>query len=165
MNLVVENKFWSWTGSSKVTNEEGELVYKVKGKLFSPTKKKKIYDMEGNLLYVVRNKWFNWFHHTTFVFNAEGEKVGLIKKHKWAMNENTFSTEDFEDDIKITGKMFHRTLNITKNDQIVATLKRAWTVFIDKFTLSTEDVANIPFYVALTIAIDNMKDKRSKQNN
>lgn len=49
MKLFIKNKLTSIKGSSKVTNENNEEIFKVKGKFFSISRKKKIYDMQGNL--------------------------------------------------------------------------------------------------------------------
>ena len=161
MKLVLTNKMFSIGGASKVTAENGDEVYKVKGKMFSPTHKKKIYDMQGNLLYVVRNKWFNWLNHTAFIYNADGERVGKMRKHKLSI-DNSFVLEDFEDEYKILGKIISWTFRVHKNNNEVATIRRNLTFCTDKFTLETEDVEKAQLYVAMIVGIDNITDKRQK---
>lgn len=161
MKLVVENKFFSLGGGSRVKAENGDEVYKVKGKVFSPTHKKKIYDMQGNLLYVVRNKWFNWLHHTVFIYNADGEQIGKISKRKITVG-NDFHLEDFVDEYKIAGRIVGWKFRILKNDQEIGTITRNFTFHIDKFTLETDDVENAQLYVAMIVAVDNITDKRQK---
>ena len=95
MKLVLTNKMFSIGGASKVTAENGEEVYKIKGKWFSPTHKKKMYDMKGNLLYEIRNKWFNWFNHSAYIYNADGEKVGTVAMSKISLG-NSFALDGFE---------------------------------------------------------------------
>ena len=161
MRVKISNKLFSITGKSKVRDEEGKDLFKVKGRFLSPTKLKKICDLEGNTLFVVRNKWFNWLHHTTYIFNADGEQIGYITKNKYSIS-NSIKAEDFEDDLKITGKFFHRTLNILKNGNQIGTITVDWSFFTDKFTLEVNENENLAFYVALVIAVDNLIDKRQK---
>ena len=161
MRLNIINKFLSPTGSSKVLDDEGKKVYKVKGVFLSPRKTKKICDLEGHKLFVVKNQFFSWLRHVAYIFNADGEKIGTIKKKKLSVTSR-FETEDFEDDIKITGKFLHVNLDVTKDDKHVATIIRRFSFIVDKFELQTDDVENLPFYVAIVIALDNIADKREK---
>jgi len=162
MQYIIQNKLFSFTGSSKVLDSKEKEIYKVKGMFLSPTKKKKICDLQGNVLYVVKNKFFNWFSHTAYIFNAQGEKLGFLKKNKFSIN-NSYTAEEFETNYEIGGKYFNRTMTIKKDENVVGTITVNWTFFVDKFTLETEDQENLPFYVALTIAIDNIKDNRNKK--
>jgi len=55
MKFFVKNKVFSWGGGSKVYDETGKELFKVKGKVFSITRKKKIYSLDKELLYIVKN--------------------------------------------------------------------------------------------------------------
>jgi len=161
MKVFIKNKLISWGGSSVVLNENEEPIYKVKGKIFTFTKKKKIYDMEGNLLYVVRNRYWNWLANKVFVKDARtGERVATVKKHNWSVNFK-YEILDTEDEMSIDGKFFSLTSHIIKNGQPVATINREITLIRDAFSLEADE-KDIPFYTALVIAFDNIKDKRLK---
>ncbi|MBQ7351668.1 MAG: LURP-one-related family protein [Clostridia bacterium] len=162
MRLLVENKLISIGGGSVVKDEEGQVVYTIKGKWLSPTKKKIIKDAQGNKLFVVRNKWFNFLHHTAYIFNAEGESVGQIRKNKYSIT-NSFGAENFSEDYKILGKFFSRKLDISRNDKEYAVLTMEWSWFVDKYSIETNAVEDMPLLVAMVIAIDNVKDKRLNQ--
>ena len=105
MKVFIKNKLISLGGGSTVLNEKEEPIFKVKGKVFTFTKKKKIYDMQDNLLYTVRNRFWNCFSDKVFVYNAEGERVATIKKHRWSLNVN-YEILDTEDEMSIDGRFF-----------------------------------------------------------
>ena len=86
MKVYIKNKLISLGGSSEVLNENQEPIYQVKGKWISITKKKKMYDMEDKLLYTIRNKYWTFFCDKVMVFDADGERVAIIKKSKWSWN-------------------------------------------------------------------------------
>ena len=79
MKFVVKNQF-SINGNLKVFDEKGKEIYFVKGNFFSLTNKKKIIGSEdGNVCYVVKNKFFNWFLHTSYIFDKDKQKFARVK--------------------------------------------------------------------------------------
>ena len=160
MRVLIRNKLVSLGGSSQVLSENKEPLYEVKGKVFSITKKKFIYDMQGNLLYVVRNKWFNFFTHNAYIFDAQGNKIARVKNKYFSIGAK-YLVLDYPDEILFDGKFFSRSCKILKNGEEMGVLTRDFTLFADHFTLDGEE-KDIPFLIALVIAIDNIQDKRSK---
>lgn len=160
MKVFIKNKLISLGDGSQVLNENEEPVFTVKGKILTFTKKKKIFDLNGNLLYVIRNRYWNLFSDKVFVKNAAGERVATIKKNKFSLNLK-YEIIDTEDEMSIDGKFFSRESHIVKNGQPVATITRDFTIVKDAFTLEADE-KDIPFYTAIVIAFDNLKDKRLK---
>ncbi len=160
MKVYIKNKFFSIGGSSSVVDENKNPVYKVKGRIFSITKVKKIYDLQGNLLYKIRNKWFNWFVHKAYIYDANKNKIATVKDKWFNINQEYFIL-GYKDEIKIQGKFFSLTCKIVKNDEIVGTIRRQLLSWTDSFELDAKD-EELPFLVALVIAIDNIVDKKRK---
>ena len=160
MKLIIKNKFFSMGGGSFVQNEAGENVYKVKGKWFSPTRKKIIKDMQGETLYKVRNKWFNFFFNKAYIYDSEGEKVGKLTND----GITGLKLVDYTDNITVSrGLKLKR--EIYKNGECVGYITRNLTLVRDAFTLEINDNEDIPFFVALVIAIDNVRDKDRTDRN
>ena len=162
MEFYVRNKFFSFGGSSYVEDAEKNRLFKVKGKIFSFTHKKKIYDMEGNLCYVVRNKFWKLFKTSTFIFDAEGNKVAQLSNHDWDF-KNKFVLTGGTDDIVISGNLFqfpNIKLQVTKNDKPIGTIIKEFNVFKDTYRVEVNDEEEAAFLVALVISIDNIYDNR-----
>ena len=160
MKVFIKNKLLSLGGDSDVLNENKEPIFKVKGKFFSFTKKKKLYNMQGELLYTIRNKFWNIFSNKVYIKNSQGDRVATIKKNKWSWNKN-YKILNTEDDLEIEGKFFSLESQIIKNEQLVATINRQFTIVTDAFSLEADE-KDIAFYTAIVIALDNIVDKRSK---
>lgn len=160
MKVFIKNKLLSLGGDSDVLNENKEPIFKVKGKIFSFIKKKKLYNMQGELLYTIRNKFWNIFSNKVYIKNSQGDRVATIKKNKWSWNKN-YKILNTEDDLKIEGKFFSLESQIIKNEQLVATINRQFTIMTDAFSLEADE-KDIAFYTAIVIALDNIVDKRSK---
>ncbi|MBQ8908606.1 MAG: LURP-one-related family protein [Clostridia bacterium] len=158
MKVYIRNKMISWGGDSEVLNESQAPVFRVEGKVVTCTKKKRMYNMKGELLYTIRNRFWNGFFNKVFVYNAEGVRVATIKKNKFSFSAR-YHIVDTEDEMSIEGKLFSRFSTIMRNGQPVATITREFTVVNDAFTLEAEE-KDIPFFTALVIAFDNLKDKR-----
>ena len=166
MKLFVKNKFLSLGEGSYVLDENDNKIFKVKGKwgIFSPTKKKKIYDMEGNLLYVVRNKFWHFLKNTCFVYDDEKEKV-LDISEKMFNFKNDFEIEGFKDEISFEGKLIqfpNINLDIIKNGKNIGKLTKQWNMWRDTYCVEVPDDEDAALMVALTIAVDNVFDRRRK---
>ncbi len=162
MKLYIKNKFASITGKSVVLDENKNPVYKVKGRLFSFTKKKKIYDLEKNKLYTVRNKYWHFFMHSAFVYDSEGTKIlKLSQKFKFGIK---FVVEGYQDEIKIEGSPFRFNCSVYKNDKLIGNLYKKYFAMVDSYELDIEDdeKENAPLFVAIVIALDNIKDRNFK---
>ena len=157
MKVSIKNKFFSLGGSSSVKDETGREVFFVKGKVFSPTKVKWVCDNAGNKLYKVRNKWFNFFSHKAFVYEGDA-KIAQVK-HPF-LGGKRFEVEGLKDRITIDGEFFSRLSTIMRNGSAVGTITREFTLVNDEFTLEADE-AEMPFMIALVIAIDNIWDKIS----
>lgn len=157
MKVYIKNQLISVGGGSDVLDENYQPIFNVKGKVVTITKKKKIYDVQGNLVYTVRNKYWSLFSHKVLVYDANGDRVATLKKGKFSIGEK-YKILDTEDKMSIEGRIFGRTSQIMKNGQPVATVIRDFTVINDAFTLEADE-KDIPFFTALVIAFDNIKDK------
>ena len=160
MKVYIKNKFMSLGGSSTVVDENKNPLFKVKGKILSITRKKKIKDMSGKTLYTVRNKWLNFFAHKAFIYDENKVKIATVKD-KWINVKQEYFIEGMGDEIKIEGGFFSLTCQILKNGEVIGTIRRKLDMWVDSFELEADE-KDIPFLIALVIAIDNIVDKKSK---
>lgn len=157
MKVFINNKLITIGGSSEIVDENGQLVYKVKGKIFSPTKKKLIYDKEGKLVYIVRNVFWKAFVHKALILDSDKNKVATLKEKRWISKD--FVVADYPDEIKIDRKFFSFSSEILKNGEHFAQVNREISLFTDKFSLEADE-KDIPFLCALVIALDNIQDRK-----
>ena len=75
--------------------------------------------------------------------------------------KGTFFVEGYKDEIKIEGNFFKLTSTIYRNGEQIGTIKREIKWFVDSFVLDANE-EDMPFLIALVIAIDNIYDKASK---
>ena len=160
MKVYIKNKIFSIGGGSSVLNENKEPVYKVKGRVFSFTHVKYVCDLEDKRLFKIRNKWFNFFVHKAYIYDANKKKIATVKD-KWFNTKGEYFVLGYKDEIKIEGKFFGLTSQILKNGEVVGTIRRQVTIIADGFELEASE-EDMPFLIALVIAIDNITDKKYK---
>ncbi len=159
VKVNIRNKFFSISGRSTVTDVDGKDVFVVKGKTFSISRKKKIYSADGTLLYSVKNRVFNFLDKYAYIYGADGEKICRVREKYFAVRRDFF-VENYKDEIHLEGEFFSLSSRIIKNGEPVGTITRRIDI-TDHFQLEAND-DDLPFMVALVIAMDNIKDK--KQN-
>lgn len=162
MKVYIKNKFWSVGGSSSVVDEQKKDAFSVKGKVFSVTRKKILLDQSGKRLFAIRNKWFNFFVHKAYIYDASNNKIATVKD-KWFNANQEYFILGYKDEIMIRGKFFSLSSKILRNGEVIGTIKRQITFINDAFELEGKE-EDIPFLIALVIAIDNITDKRRKSN-
>ena len=82
-------------------------------------------------------------------------------KDKWFNVNQEYFVMGYKDEIKIQGKFFGLTTQILKNGEVIGTIRRQITFINDAFELEANE-QDMPFLIALVIAIDNICDKRTK---
>ena len=79
MRLFFANKFFTFKGSSKVTDENKQLQFYIKGKFFTFTRKKYLQTPEGLPVFTIRNKYWHLFFHTALIFDNDNTLLMKIR--------------------------------------------------------------------------------------
>ena len=140
-------------------DENKNALFDVKGRAISITRKKFLYDANGQLLYSIRNKWINFFVHKSYIYDASGSKIATVKD-KWFNVNQEYFVMGYKDEIKIQGKFFGLTSQILRNGNVIGTVRRQITFIADAFELEADE-RDLPFLIALVVALDNIHDKRT----
>lgn len=159
MKVYIKNRVFSLGQGSSVVDENKNALFDVKGRAISITRKKYLYDANGQLLYSIRNKWINFFVHKAYIYDASGSKIATVKDKWFNVNQEYFVT-GYKDEIKIQGKFFGLTSQILRNGNVIGTVRRQITFIADAFELEADE-RDIPFLIALVVALDNIHDNRT----
>ena len=162
MKVNIMNKWVSFKGSSEVKDENNQDVLFVEGKFFSITRKKFVQDLDKNLLYVVRNKYWNLFVKKAMIYDKDGNQVAFIRRKVFSVHDK-YLINCNGCQMEITGNILGFDYHIVLNGEEVGHIARNISLR-DSFTLEIKDGLELPFYVALVIAIDNITDRRRDEN-
>ena len=159
MKVYIKNRVFSLGQGSSVVDENKNALFDVKGRAISITRKKFLYDANDQLFYSIRNKWINFFVHKAYIYDASGSKIATAKD-KWFNVNQEYFVMGYKDEIKIQGKFFGLTSQILRNGNVIGTVRRQITFIADAFELEADE-RDIPFLIALVVALDNIHDKRT----
>ena len=160
--VSIRNKWVSLRGGSKVKDvNENDVLY-VKGKFWTVTRKKFLQDMEGNLLYTIRNKFWAIFVKKAFIYDKDNNVVANIRRKFWSVHDRYF-IESPKGNFEITGNILGFDYHILLDGKEIGHVSRKISLR-DSFVLTLEDGYELPFFVALVIAIDNITDQRRAES-
>ncbi|MBO7121267.1 MAG: LURP-one-related family protein [Bacilli bacterium] len=164
MQVSIRNKWISLRGGSTVKDMNEKDVLYVKGKFFTFTRKKFVQDMSGNLLYTVRNKFWTFFVRKALVYDKDGNQVAFMKKKFWSFHDHYF-IETKLGQMEIRGNILCFDYHISLKGKEIGHVSRKISLR-DSFVLDLDDEykEELPFFVALVIAIDNITDQRRDDN-
>ena len=164
IELSIRNKWISFRGSSVVKDTSEHDVLKVQGKFFTVTYKKFIQTLEGETKYIVRNKFWKLFAYKAFVIDpVTKEHVVTIRRKVFSFHDRYFMKSKIGD-IEIRGNILCFDYHIFLNGKEVGHVARKISLR-DSFVLTIEDDnADIYFWTALVIAIDNITDERANNS-
>lgn len=163
MRVYISNKFVSFGGDSTVKDENGNNIYFVNGKFLSPLHVKWVCDMQKHKLFKVR-KEFKWnaSDNKAFIYDESKTKIATVRRIRFSGRK--FTVEGYRDEISIEFVDRH-TGTITRNGKIIGRIDRTYEHAVkqflfskDSFCLEAEDEKDIPFLIALVIALDILTD-------
>ena len=164
IELAIRNKWISLRGSSIVRDLNEKDVLKVQGKFWTVTYKKFIQTLDGETKYIVRNKFWKLFVYRAFVIDPKtNEKVATIRRKVFSFHDRYFMETKYGE-IEIKGNILGFDYHIYLNGKEIGHVARRISLR-DSFVLTLDDDnADIYFWVALVIAIDNISDERANDS-
>ena len=160
MELLIRNKWVSFSGSSSVKDINENDRFFVQGQAFSLSRKKYVQSLEHKDLYMVRNKIFYFFERKALVYNNKEEIVARVKRKFLSLHDH-YRIESSLGDLQIRGNIFEFNYSITLNGKEVGHIARRVSVR-DSFVLTLDDDLEAAFFVALVIAIDLITDRKQQ---
>ena len=163
MILNIRNKWVSFRGSSHVRDEHEKDVMIVEGRFFSMRHRKYVKDLEGNVRYQVRNRFWNFFQYCAYVFDDKENKIATVDRRFFSLHDH-YDIECSLGALQIRGNILGYNYHISLNGKEIGHVARRISLR-DSFTLTIDDDADIYFFVALVIAIDNIVDNMRNDSN
>ena len=164
IELAIRNKWISLRGSSIVRDLNEKDVLKVQGKFWTVTYKKFVQTLDGETKYIVRNKFWKLFVYRAFVIDPKTNEIVVTIRRKVFSFHDRYFMETKYGEIEIKGNILGFDYHIYLNGKEIGHVARRISLR-DSFVLTLDDDnADIYFWVALVIAIDNISDERANDS-
>jgi len=146
MKLYIEQRAFSFTDRFSIYNEQGDVVYTVKGEVFSLGKRLHLYDLSGNEIARVEQKVFTFF--PKYLLFLRGRQIGEVVrvfhlfKPRYAVNGLGW---------EISGDLFAHEYEITNGISPIASVSKEWFSFTDAYEIRFG--ADVDELAALTVCL------------
>lgn len=153
MNLIIKQKILSWFDSYNIYDENGNVLYVVKGQL-SWGHKFIVFDSNGQELGCIKEKILSFL--PIYEIYKNNNKIGQIKR-KFTLFKPKFYCD--LGGYEIEGNVWERKYQIKKNNNIVATINKKFLSLSDTYIIETskEESFNV-LLIAIAIDADNCND-------
>ena len=156
MKLLFKQRFFSWFDSYDIYDEDGNIVYFVKGEL-AWGHLLRIYDKDRNEVGCIKQKVFTWL--PKFEMYIDGKYIGSIKK------EFTFFKPKYTIDYKdwhVDGNFFEWDYTILdlSGRNIASISKQIWN-WTDTYVIDVDKSRDAIYALMLVLAIDAEKCSRN----
>ena len=160
MKIKIINKMVSLGGSSKVLDEQDKPLLKVKGKFFTMTRKKWVRELDGKKLYMVRQKLISPIHHINYIFDAEGNRLSEVSSGFLTFSDKASITSSFGPINIEQGGSWGDYDILVKGEKVGSVTRQAFSM-TNSFLLDIDESKyDWRYFVALVIALDNIRDKK-----
>ena len=156
MKLLFKQKFFSWFDSYDITDENGNIVYKIKGQL-SWGHCLKIYNSAGNEVGMVKEKIISLL--PKFFIYENGNQIGYVSK-RLSLFKPVYDI-DFKG-WSVSGNIFEWNYCINAlGGRTVAEISKKLFNFTDTYEIDVLDPADALYAVMFVVAVDAEKCSRN----
>lgn len=152
MKLLFKQRFFSWFDSFDIYDEDGRMVYEVKGKL-SLGHRLKIYNKDYEYVGQVKERVVTFL--PKFEIYENDEYIGVIKKKLTLLKDKYYL--DFND-WKISGDIFDWNYRVEDGSgNLIMTVRKEILRLTDTYVLDIVDEKNKLYCLMIVLAIDAAK--------
>ena len=159
MKLLFRQRVFSWFDSYDIYDENGDVVYVVKGQ-FAWGHCFKIFDREGKELGCIKEVVFSWV--PTFEVIINDKVIGQIQK------DFALFSRSYQIDYKgwrVEGDFVEWNYEIFDvNDHLIAKISKEFLKFVDTYILDINNPLDAVNVLAFALAMDADKCDRQKRN-
>ncbi len=158
MRLLFKQRMFSWFDSYDIYDEQGKIVYRVKGEL-SWGHQLRIYDCLGREAGLVKEQIFTLL--PKFDIYERGNKIGMICK-EFALFKPCYHFEGLGWQVK--GDFFEWDYTIANQGMKIATISKQLLNWTDTYVIDVVNDNDALYALMFVLAIDAEKCSRSNNN-
>lgn len=160
MKLLLKQKFFSWFDSFDIWDEDGQVVYKVRGEL-AWGHAFRVFDKNDNEIVEIRQKIWSWSYR--FDILRSGVAIGQVHK------QITFFKPKFDIQLNgrsydVDGNWYRWDYDILENGKQIADIHKEIWNFTDTYSINVDEKDELTA-VILVVAIDAIKCSQQSASN
>jgi uncharacterized protein YxjI len=158
MRYVIRERFFAIGEDSDITDVQGDTVYQVDGKVLTLRGTLIVRDAQGNEVAKVERKLLSLV--PTYEITLGGQEAAEVRKKFFTPFHPEFIiTIPGSEDLRMAGDFFQHEFTISRGDQTVATVSRAWVSLTATYGVDTMPGENDLLLLACVLALDLAIDR------
>lgn len=155
MRYILKQKFFSFTDSFTIRDEEERDVYSVSGQLFSFGHKLSFCDMSGRELVFIKQRLMTF--SPTYEIHVNDQLYAIIKKELFTFFRCKFNIEVIGGmPLEVEGDFLDHEYEVLTQGRSIARVSKEWFTFSDTYGIDTAPGQNDILLLSLSVAIDLM---------
>ena len=160
MIYCIKEKFWSFSDSFSITDQEGRELFFVKGKAFSWGDKLSFQDPHGRELAFIDQKVFSWKPRYSIYINGQ-RFAEVVKEFSWFKKKFTLDVPG-PNDYEINGSFWEHEFTFRRQGQTVARVSKAYWGWTDTYGVDIIDGEDDISILCSCIVIDQVLEDEKK---
>lgn len=162
MRYLIRERFFGLGGDSVITDEAGQPVLHVDGKALSLRDLLVLKDPTGREVARVNRKLIALT--ATYEISVSGQEVAEVRKHFFTPFRDRFTIDiPGPDDFEMEGDLFDHEFTISRGDQTVATVSKAWLTMRDTYGVDIAPGEDDLLILTSVLALDLAEDRERAQ--
>lgn len=162
MRYVIREKFISIGGDSDITDEAGNLAFRVDGKVLTLRDTLVLRDRAGDEVARVHRKLIAL--RPTYEVTARGQELAEVRKHFFTPFVDRFTIDvPGPDDLELQGNLLDHEFTIRRGGRTVATASKRWLTLRDTYSVEIAEGEEVLVILAAVLALDLAEDRERRQ--
>lgn len=158
MRYVIREKFFRLGEDSVITDAAGQTVYEVDGKVFSLHDTLVIRDTARSEVARVEKQLISL--RPTYHIKVHGQEIAEVRKKLFSPFIDRYTIDiPGPDDLSVTGSLLEHEYTVTRGDQVVATVSKAWISLTDTYGIDIAPGENDLLILTSILALDLAEDQ------
>jgi uncharacterized protein YxjI len=162
MRYAIKERLLRLGEDADITDESGRPVFHVDGKVLSLRDRLVIEEPSGEVVASVHRKLIAF--RPTYEISIGGQEVAEVRKHFFTPFGDKFTVDvPGPDDLELSGDLLDHEFTISRGDQTIATISKAWLSVRDTYSVEIAPGQNDLLILTIVLALDLAQDRERER--
>jgi uncharacterized protein YxjI len=160
---LIRERFFHLGEDSDITDEDGNVVFRVDGKVLTLRDRLVIKDPSGRAVAEVHRRLVAL--RPTYQIEIGGEPAAEVKKHLFTPFHDKFTIDvPGPDDLEMTGSLFEHEFTVKRGGRVAATASKKWFRVRDTYAVDIAEGEDHLLILAGVLALELAEERERKKD-
>jgi uncharacterized protein YxjI len=160
---LIKEKFFRLGNDSEITDDDGNVAYKVDGKVLTLRDRLVIADAAGREVAQVHRRLLAL--RPTYVVKIGGQRAAVVRKRWLRLFRDRYAIDvPGPHDLTMKGSLLDHEFTISRDGDTVATVSKRWISIHDTYAVDVVDGEDALLILAVALALDLAEEREKSKN-